>query len=660
VKPPAWIRIALVVAVFAAYAPVARYDFVDYDDDEYVVQNVHVRRGVTLPGVTWAFTHAHSANWHPVTWLSHMVDCQLFGLAPGPHHVVSVALHALTAVVLLGVLARATGAPWPSAFVAFLFALHPLRVESVAWVAERKDVLAGLFWMLTLAAYVAWVQRGGRWRWALVVVAFAFGLMAKPMVVTLPFVLLLLDWWPLGRFASRSPAALVWEKIPLVVLALADGVATILAQRAGGAIASLASVPVATRIANALVSYVAYVRLLVWPADLAVFYPRRALAPWEIAGAAAILVAVSAVAVRARRRAPWALVGWLWYVVTLLPVIGLVQVGEQARADRFTYVPEIGLAIVAAWGGCALLPRVVRPLAATAVLVVLTVLTRRQVAVWENGITLFGHALAVTDGSYVAETNLGVALVAAGRPDDAMAHELAALRLRPDDAKTHVNVGLLLAARGDRTGAAEHYQAALARDPGYATAHYDFGLLLAEDGRLDEAIAEYRAALRIDPDYARAWTNLGWALAAAGRLEEAVGAYRRAIDVDPELAVAHNNLGVALENLGRIDDAIAAYAEGTRLLPAEPQAHFNLAAVLAANGRAAEAIPHLETVVRLRPDAADAHAALAAACAAAGRFPEAVAAGERAYALALAGGRDDLATTVRDRLAAYRAGRPAP
>ena len=608
----------LVLLTLALFAPAARHAFLNYDDPEYVVENRHVSEGVTRDGIAWAFTHAHSANWHPVTWLSHMLDCELFGLRPAGHHLTSVVLHAVAAGAAFAVFRVMTGALWPSAFLAALFALHPLRVESVAWVAERKDVLSGLCWMLALGAYVAWVRRPTPRRYAVLLLAFACGLLAKPMVVTLPFVLLLLDWWPLRRAPTMPRGRLLVEKIPLFVLAAAASVVTFVVQQQAGAVAPLAHVGFGARLANAVVSYALYVWKTVWPTRLAVFYPYVDPLPgWQVAVAGALLVAVSVLTIREARRWPYLVVGWLWFVGTLVPVIQLVRAGDQAMADRFTYLPSLGLFVIAAFGAADVVRalRVPAPLATAAavgVLVACAAATTVQLRHWRNDFTLFEHALAVTTDNYVAHTNLGEALLGAGRDAEAATHFAEALRLRPGWAKAHVNYGKMLAERGEHDAAAAEYAAALEVDPRLAMAHYNWGVLLAETGHVDEAIGHYREALARDPEYAKAYTNLGWALARQGRLEEAVSAYREALRLRPGLATAHNNLAVALEDLGRTDDAIAHYREAVRLT-GDPRSRFNLAAVLRRAGRLDDAIEEYRAILRTDPSLPEPRRALASA-----------------------------------------------
>lgn len=620
--------VGLVLVTVALYAPVRHHEFLNYDDNEYVTEHPVVRHGLTRAGVVWALTGVHHATWHPLTSLTHLVDVELFGLDAGAHLLVNVGLHALATVVLFLVLHRMTGARWPSAWVAALFAWHPLHVESVAWVSERKDVLSGLFWMLTLAAYAAYVRRPSWGRHGTLVLVFALGLLAKPMLVTLPFVLLLLDYWPLGRAGitggrddARRWLALAREKLPLLALSAAVSVVTVLAQRSAGALGTLGSTPLAYRVGNAFLSSVTYLRKMLWPSDLAVFYPPPPqLSGWSALAATALVAALTAGAIRGAVRAPWVLVGWLWYLGTLVPVLGIVRQGDQAMADRFTYLPAIGLFLLVAWSARALLPGPARrpwlALGGVASVAACLVLTSGQIGHWRSSQALFAHALAVTSGNYVAHGNLGVALTALGRHDEAMDHYERAVALRPTYAKARLNLGNALARAGDTAAAEAAYREALRVDADSALAAYDLGLLLAERGELDEAIALYRRALAIDPRYAKAWNNLGWALAATGALADAVAAYERALAVEPALTAAHNNLAVALEGLGRPEEALAHYAAAVRLAPDEPRAHANYAAVLASRGRFDEAIAAYRDALRLAPDLPEVRGALEATIAA--------------------------------------------
>jgi len=553
--------LVLAAATLVAYWPVLRNDFVVYDDRTYVVENPHVLPGLSRAGFAWAWTSTHASNWHPLTWLSHMLDQELYGLDARGHHATSLALHLAATLLLFALLDRATRATLRSAFVAALFAVHPLHVESVAWVAERKDVLSTLLLLPTLAAYAAYARRPGPWRYLAVAGLFALGLLAKPMLVTLPILLLLLDFWPLERWSARTAWPLLREKVPLALLALASSVVTVAAQRAGGAVGSMERFPVDVRIGNAILSYVAYLGLAVWPSDLAVFYPHpRAVSLLAVAASAALLTGVSAWVFRARKRHPYLLVSWLWYLVALVPVIGLVQVGEQAMADRYTYVPLIGIFVMAAWG----IPDAMqaargrsRGLSVVAAVVVLALvpLTRAQVARWRDSRTLFEHALAVTEGNWVAHNNLGLVLEETGHPEEAIAQLEAALALRPGHPTVHNNLGNALADLDRHDEAVRHFERAIARQPGYAKAHFNLASSLTRLERTAEALKNYREAARLEPDDPRMRNNLGIALARDGQVEAAIEQFEAAIRLQPGNGRAHANLAGALVMLGRRAEA---------------------------------------------------------------------------------------------------------
>jgi len=502
--------ILLVAATLAAYAPVARNDFLHVDDNTYVTDNPHVQGGLSPGTVGWAFTTSRGGNWHPLTWLSHALDCGLFGLRPAGHHLVNVALHAASVAGLFLLMFRMTRAPGRSVFVAALFALHPLHVESVAWVAERKDVLGAFFWIATTWAYVLWVERPSPARYAAVCVLYALGLMSKPMLVTLPFALLLLDVWPLGRGAR------MWrDKIPLLVLAAAASLATFLVQRAEGAMKFAATVPFGQRAENAVVSSIAYLAQTVRPTGLGFFYPfpKEGYPAWEVAGAALALVAATAGAWLARKRAPWLPVGWLWYLGTLVPVIGLVQVGAQARADRYTYVPLIGISIAVAWGADAIAARFRggrAVLAAAAILVALcwTLLTRAQLGYWKDDRTIYEREVA----------------------------------LLPRDASAHGMLGMVYLRERNLDASIREYEIALSLEPGYALGHSNYGMALELQGRRNEALAEYQRAVACDPRLAEAQFNLGRLLAAAGRRPAAIEHLEAALRLNPGLAEARREL----------------------------------------------------------------------------------------------------------------------
>jgi tetratricopeptide (TPR) repeat protein len=582
--------------VLALYARTAGFEYV-FDDEHYLLKNRGLALGPTWAGVQWAFTSFYHANWHPLTWLAHLADRALFGAGAGPAHLVNAALHALCAALLLRLLHRLTGALWPSAFAAALFALHPLRVESVAWVTERKDPLSAIFLILAVGAYLRYCRRPGPARYGAVAALFALGLMSKPSVVILPFALLLLDFWPLGRWrpwtlpgaAAPAPglARLAAEKLPLLALSAASSVVTYLAQQRGGAVRSLELIGPAMRLENAVVSYVDYLRQSLWPSGLAPYYPHpiTAIGAAKVAGAALLLAALTWGAARAARSAPWLVVGWLWFLGTLVPVIGLLQVGTQARADRYTYLPHIGLAAALAWEAArqgARLPRgrLVIGGAGIAVAALLAALTSRQLEYWRDTRSLFTRSLTETGENALAHYNLGVLDAAEGRAAAAVDHYRAAIRLSPGFVPPHVNLGLLLEERGGFAEAEEQYREALRLDPGSAEAHVNYGKLLARRGDRPGAIEHYGAALRVDPGLAWAHMNLGNVLDDEGRTGEALAHYREALRLEPGNADVHYNLGLTLEKVGRRSEAEREYREALRLDPAHPKARRHLDALV--------------------------------------------------------------------------------
>jgi protein O-mannosyl-transferase len=667
------IALLLVTAVALAYAPVRSHGFVNLDDPEYVYDNPRVTAGLTGESVAWAFTAVHSANWHPLTWLSHMLDCELFGLDAGSHHLTSVVLHALASLCLFAALRAMTGARWPSAFVAALFALHPRNVESVAWISERKDVLSALFWTAAMWAYSGYVRRPAIGRYLAVVGLFALGLLAKPMVVTFPFALLLLDVWPLGRTSLAAPAGpivlptrsartLVLEKLPLLALSAASAIVTFLAQSRSGAVTSLDLLPIGTRVANALVAYATYLWKTVSPTGLAVFYPYRNPVPTgEVVVSLIVLVAVSAVAIRAARRRPYLLVGWLWYLGTLVPVIGLVRAGEQSMADRFTYLPLIGIFLAVTWGALDLasrsapLKKLLPPAAAGAILA-LTIATRGQVAHWRDSVTLFEHALAVTERNHLAELNLSAALAERGRMHDALVHAEEAVRLRPGEVRALVNRGVARAGIGDADGARASYQEALRADQSSTMAHLNLALLLAEQERWAEAGEEYDRVLRIDPAHAKAHAGLGWVLARQGRTEEAIAQYRIAVSLNPRLSAASNGLALGLEETGHRGEAVLVWQAALRLDPREGRLRHNLAAALNAAGRSREAEAEYRALIDLEPQHVEARMGLADLLVRLGRPSEAAAELRAARAAALGAGRGPAVSEIDARLQAIGRG----
>jgi Tfp pilus assembly protein PilF len=596
------IYLLLVIATLAVYWQVRNHEFVNLDDEVYIVHNFHIQEGLTFDSFAWAFTSIHAANWHPLTWLSHMLDVQLYGVKAGRHHMTSLLFHILNTLLLFFVFKRMTGALWPTTFVAALFALHPLHVESVAWVSERKDVLSAFFWMLTMGAYVLYVEHPGVNRYVQVIVFFILGLMAKPMVMTLPFVLLLLDFWPLNRFQFGQLGAdgrkqqnslalrLIWEKIPLFVLAASSGVVTLLAQQNFGAIGSFDTYPLDVRISNALMSYVDYIGKMIWPHNLAVFYPYTHTISWPIlAWSSLFFLSFFFLAIKKLKAHPWFAVGWLWYVVTLVPVIGLVQIGSQAMADRYTYIPLIGISIIAAWGIPELmagwrLKGTASAIMALAFLSVITGMTWIQAGYWRNSVKLFEHALDVTKNNYMAHNSLAAALSAGGRTAQAIHHLHEALRIYPRYVAGHINLGIELSNQGRRAEAIRHFNEALEINPESVGAHINLAVILAIEGRASEAIRHFDKALEINPESYEVHGKLGDALVRMDRLNEAIGHYRQALRINPRFAEVHNNLGITLIRKGKLEEAVAHFRKALRIKPGYVDAQNNLNKTLMLQG----------------------------------------------------------------------------
>jgi tetratricopeptide (TPR) repeat protein len=559
-----WICVGLLIAVFAVYGQVATHVFINFDDPIYVTENPQVRTGLTWDGVAWAFTTFHDSNWFPLTWLSHMFDVQLFGLDSRWHHLINVLLHAFSTLVLFVVLRRVTGARWPSAFVALIFGIHPLHVESVAWIAERKDVLSALFWMLTMWAYAAYVERSTKPRYLLTLGVFGLGLMSKPMLVTLPLVLLLLDLWPLGRGLR------IIEKVPFFVASLASSIVAYVAHQRGGAVATFEVISLATRVENALVTYVVYIVKTLWPTHLAIFYPyplQSLVVPASLSALA--LVVITLLVVLACKRRPYLAVGWFWYIVTLAPVIGIIQTGSQARADRYTYIPMIGLTIALVWGTADLLkpwPRAQAALAGAAALGLLA-LTWFQVATWRDDTTLYRHAIAVVPGNYIAYYNLASALEAQGQTDEAITQLREAVHARPYYVPARAELGQLLASQGHTAQALQELQAAVRLRPDDPDAHYRLGSVLGSLGRANDAAVQFAETVRLQPNNPDAHYNLALALAQQDRLPDAAREFAATIGLRPNDADAHYNLGISLARLGQLDASIEQFNETLRIRP---------------------------------------------------------------------------------------------
>jgi len=722
------ICLGLAAITLALYWPVSRHDFINLDDPDYVTENPTVQAGLTGLGLRWAFGASHAYNWHPLTWLSHMLDCQLFGLKPGPHHLASAGFHIASTILLFLALNQMTGAVWRSALVAALFAWHPLHVESVAWVSERKDVLSALFFMLTLWAYgrfatvqslkskvsspqstvhgpqstvgaqerreqpAAWITfHVSRFThhapliYLLSLLFFALGLMSKPMLVTLPFVLLLLDYWPLGRMqnaesritfhASRFThhvsrtclLRLFAEKVPFFALALAAGLLTVRAQHIGGAITSLEQLPLGSRLANVPVACLAYLGKTFWPANLCVFYPYVAVPAWQVVTSVLVLVFLTVACLWQARSRPGLVVGWFWFCVMLLPVIGLVQVGWQALADRYTYLPLIGLFIMLAWGVAdlgrrSIIWRVGATLGATVLLGGCLAATRLQLRHWQDSVTLFNHALEVTTGNWLAHNNLGTALADQGEVDEGGEHFRAALQINPgyDDARS--NFSRYLAERGKRDEAKAQLEALLRGSPNHARAHRNLGYVLLAEGNMAEGVAQYALARQLRPDDVATPEDLAAALTRQEQSQTALPYLREALGLLPTAAMRVQVAG-AWAGQGKFQYALEGYQAALARQPQSPEILNNLAWILATCPEArirdgAEAVRLAERACELTGfRRAVMVGTLAAAYAEAGRFAEAVATAERACARATESGDETLAGRNQQLLQLYREGR---
>jgi protein O-mannosyl-transferase len=696
----------LLLAVIAVYCQTARHDFVNLDDNEYAYENPHVQAGLTPAGIVWAFTRAEvSGQWHPLTLLSLMADVQILKPPGGPPdrfkmaaemHAVNVALHAANSVLLLVILLAMTGSLWRSAFVAAVFAVHPLHVESVAWITERKDVLSGLFGLLTVWAYVRYARHPSVSRYLLVFAALALGLMAKPMLITWPFLLLLLDYWPLGRLqaagggeqgetsmersstereaggqtrvtqlpircATWPVSWLILEKLPLLLIAVASTTATLMAQKSSGAVVSLATVSLLARISRAVLVYVAYLGKTVWPANLAAVYPDSPLeGPLPALGAAALLALLTfGAALGARRGQPWLIVGWLWYLGTLSPAIGLVQTGLQVMADRFVYLPQIGLCVAFAWGVGDFVIRFSAARCPSAVvssifLCSLAVLAWHQAAYWRDSETLWTHSLACTSNNSFAHSQLGKDMLDRRRVEEAIAEYRQALEINPRLEVVQFNLGVALAGCGRIDQAMVHYRKALEIVPDDAQAHNNLGRILADRGRIEEGAAHYLKALQIDPNFAEAHFNLGLILSGQGRLGEAVAEYRKAVEIKPGLVEAQYNLGILSAGLGLIDDAIDHFRQALAINADFAEAQYNLGTLLAGRGQIDVAIAHFQKAVQLKSDYLEARRNLGLALVLCGRTGEAMEQYQTALAIAVERSDRAVADDLRARIQALQ------
>jgi protein O-mannosyl-transferase len=616
--------LCLIIGIVVVYIKVQNFDFVGYDDELYVTKNLHVQNGVTFEGIKWAFTTFHSANWHPLTWLSHMLDYELYGLDPSGHHWTNVEFHIANTLLLFIILFRMTGAIWRSAFVAALFALHPLHVESVAWISERKDVLSTFFGLLTVAAYCRYAKKSSTTNYLMIIICFSLGLMAKPMLVTLPFVLLLLDYWPLKRFqyqrdfylesekvdndVIKKKQWIILEKIPLFLLVVISCIVTFFAQKSEGAVKTLETFSLKTRVANALVSYVSYVFKTIWPHKLAVIYPHpgNTLPLWQIIGAALLIVAACCGAIWAAKKYPYIPVGLFWYFGTLIPVIGLVQVGDQAMADRYTYIPLIGIFIVVAWGISDLFAkwRYQKLFLGVFVSIIIAALTSKtflQLRCWENAVSLFEHAIKVTENNYHAYNNLGTALGTID-PDRAIAYYKEALKINPAYGFALYNLGTILIQKKDYHGAVLYLNKLLKLNPRHIDARNNLAKIFFLQSKPDEAISQYREILQIDSENADVNYNLAYVLSIQGKLDEAVLFYNETLRIDPEYSKAHYNLGNICLNQGKTTEAFMHYAEVVKIKPDDVQAYNKLGLILLQYGKFNKAKVFFSKAIQIDPN----------------------------------------------------------
>jgi len=684
------ICIVLTLLTFGAFERVRHNEFVDYDDDALITENPHVSTGLTQENIRWAFAFSeegHCGNWHPLTSLSYMLDCQLFGLKPAWHHLTNLFFHIVNTLLLFAVLKRMTGTLWQSAFVAAAFALHPLHVEPVVWAASRKDVLSTMFWLLTMAAYLRYVKAPDVSRYLLTLLSFALALMAKSMVVTLPFVLLLLDYWPLQRLklsaldghtasaddnrsatdVRKAACRLVAEKIPFIFLAIILSIITLRMQSSAGAVQSMR---LTQRMAIAVVSYCQYLIKMVWPANLAVLYPLpNVVYISSLSANLIVLVALTVVAVYYRRCRPWFLMGWLWYLGTLVPVIGVVKVGVAAIADRYTYLPSIGLFIIVAWAAAELFSRwrygkLLLTALAVVILSAWTVCTWFQVAYWRDDITLYEHTLDVTENNFVMHHNLGVILTDQGRFEEAAVQFRQALRINPRLYDAHNNLGMILFEQAKYDEAAAHFNEALRIKPDFHNARQNLGIVYVAQGKLEQAAEQFQEALRLKPDWPQIHNKLAVVFLRLGRLDDAITHYEYSVELEPDQPDVHKELGMLFLQQSDFERVIFHWQKALDLQPQSIELMNNLAWIVATNPNPRFRDPQKAVSLAERaceissyqvPGSLD---TLSAAYAAAGRFSDAVATAEKALDLARAAKQEQLEKDIQKRLDLYKAGKP--
>ena len=631
-KHISFIAAILILITAAAYENVRNHEFINFDDDIYITDNQIVTEGLTLKGITWALGFNERGYWQPLTWLSHMLDCEIYGLKPGGHHLTNFMIHLINTLLLFWTLYRMTGRVYRSALVAAFFALHPLNIESVAWIAERKNLLSTFFWMLCLLSYKRYAENPKPDRYMLTLILFVLGLMVKPMLVTLPFVLLLLDFWPLKRLKfgqlqeysheeprgqarkmqSNDVSKLIVEKIPFFVFALGSVWLSIASTQHINNMIALNTVPMTLRIGNALVSYVSYIGKMIWPFKLAVYYPHPESIPlWQVTGAGLLLAAATGLFLFLINRKPYLAVGWFWYLGTLVPVIGIVQGGVWPEmADRWAYVPLIGLFVLIAW----VVPdslkkwqfaKPMMAITAIAVIVSLFFITKSQLQHWKNSKTLFEHALKVTTENTVAHNNLGNALLQESKIEKALEHFRAALRIEPKHAGANNNVGNALMKLGRVEEAIDHYLESIKIDPLTPEIHNNLAIALNEQERKEESILHLREALRLKPNYADAYNNLGAVYRKKGQIQKAAKCYLEAIRLRPDISQPYNNLGLLLQHEGKLKEAIYYFRHALNKNPDFVAAENNLKSARAALEDFNEAVAQIQSQINRSPEDAE-------------------------------------------------------
>jgi protein O-mannosyl-transferase len=619
------ICIFIILATFSIYSQVQYHEFINYDDDIYITNNLNVQTGFTSESLEWAITNFITGNWSPVIWFSHMLDYQLYGLQPKGHHFTSLSFHISNSLLLFFVIFRMTGGIWKSSFVATMFALHPLNVESVAWAAERKNVLSTFFMFLTMLSYIRYADKPTFKRYCLVFLFFSLGLMTKPMLVTLPFVLLLLDYWPLARLnfdhntydlsiSEKYPSkySLVLEKIPLFLISVAISIVTFIAQKSSGAMNFTENLTFALRLSNAMVSYLEYLEKMFWPHKLSIFYPHpvTALSLWQGIFCGLSLLAITIISIRLIRRAPYFIVGWFWFLGTMVPVSGIVQVGGQSMADRYAYIPIIGIFIIIAWGVPELISKwrhkeKVLPISAGIIVFIFMILTWKQVSYWKNSITIFNHSIRVTDNKYpgfaLVYNNLGLSQLANNNNDDAIFNFKRAIMLNPKFPAAYSNLGNVMVSEGMYDEAISLYITSIKIKPDYADAYNNLGNALHAKGKYEQAILVFNNAIKIKSDFYQAYNNLGNALLAERMYEEAISMYKFSIKLNPDYSEAHYNLGNALSAITMNVEAVSHYKAAIKINPEHALAYNNLGVSLLEQNMDEEAINYFQAATRIRP-----------------------------------------------------------